>query len=153
MSLSREEAQELAAIIHARSGQGRVSRPKFRVIEKPRPSLLDSLSREAHIRRILWLRKRYGLTWLLEQACFNAANVYELDDAAVIALLQRMEKARECIADGISFEDAGLVQSVFEDQGIRLSSRDADRQADIAAMRTVKEASAAATRDDDDSPF
>lgn len=101
----------------------------------------------------MWLRKRYGLTWLLEQACFNAANVYELDDAAVIALLQRMEKARECIADGISFEDAGLVQSVFEDQGIRLSSRDADRQADIAAMRTVKEASAAATRDDDDSPF
>jgi hypothetical protein len=115
---------------------------------------LDSIAREAHIRRIGWLRQRYGLTWLLEQACFKAANIYNLDDAALITLLHQMEKARECIADGISFEDAGLVQSVYEERGIELSSREAERQADIASMRTVKDAASAAVwPTTDDEPF
>jgi hypothetical protein len=51
----------------------------------------------------------YQLGWLVEQATFNTPGVDTLDDSQLSTLLQQMERARECIAEGVSFEDAGLV--------------------------------------------
>ena len=114
MALSREEIQELGQILAARLGEGRTARPKFRVVTPPKPALLDPIFRRAHEDRIRTLAKRYRLEWLVQQATFDVYDLCVLEDQALIDLLADVEKARECIADGISFEDAGLVRNVSD---------------------------------------
>lgn len=114
MSLSLDEIQELSKILDARAGLGRKERPKLRLIVPPTPKLLDPIFREAHIKRVLFLQRAYRLQWLVDQACFNAASLSCLEDCDLIRLLNDMERARECIADGVSFEDAGLIRSLGE---------------------------------------
>lgn len=59
-----------------------------------------------------------------------------LEDCDLIRLLNLMERARECISDGVSFEDAGLVRSVADchmDSSIVVApTRGETRQADAA---------------------
>lgn len=112
MSLSLEEIQELSRILDARAGLGRSERPKLRLVVPPTSKLLDPIFRDAHIKRIIHLRDAYRLRWLVDQATFNVASLSCLEDCDLIRLLNDMERARECIVDGISFEDAGLVRSV-----------------------------------------
>lgn len=70
----------------------------------------DEITRDACIRRIRYLRKAYGLQWLVDQATFNRPALETLEDSELSALLSTMEKARECAVEGIAFEDAGLVR-------------------------------------------
>jgi hypothetical protein len=72
---------------------------------------MDSILREAHVRRISHLKRFYRLQWLVDQATFGVGSVDDLDDAALAALLADAERARECLAEGISFEDAGLIRT------------------------------------------
>jgi hypothetical protein len=72
------------------------------------------------LKRIRFLRKAYQLAWLVDQHTFDLPTLESLSDEALSSLLRAMEKARECIADGVSFEDAGLVESV----ACRLPSND-----------------------------
>jgi len=135
MTLSTEEIQELAQILDARAGHGRSERPKLRLITPPTPQLLDSIARESHLRRIGHLRRRYRLDWLVDQASFSVASVTLLEDCDLIRLLLDMERARECIADGISFEDAGLVRSVIDEDAPSVPiCRALARQLDLAAI-------------------
>jgi hypothetical protein len=53
------------------------------------------------------------LHWLVEQATFNTPGLDCLEDNQIGELLSKMEKARECIAEGVPFDDAGLVQNSF----------------------------------------
>lgn len=59
------------------------------------------------------LRKRYGLQVLIDQAIFGKGSVERLDDDELIALHKDLERARECMADGITLEDAGLLRSRY----------------------------------------
>jgi hypothetical protein len=88
--------------------------PQLRLVDvPPRPKqLFDQVTRDACLKRIRFLRKAYSLTWLVEQHTFDAPMLESLTDEALSALLRAMEKARECISDGVSFDDAGLVESV-----------------------------------------
>lgn len=108
MTLSDEEVRELGRLLAARRGEGRRERPKLRLVVPPTPKLLDHLARDAHLRRVAQLRKAFRLDWLVEQATFNVASVSCLEDCDLIRLLDDMERARECIADGVSFDDAEL---------------------------------------------
>lgn len=134
MSLSLDEIQELSRILDARAGLGRKERPKLRLVVPPTPKLLDPIFREAHIKRVLFLQRAYRLQWLVDQACFNAASLSCLEDCDLIRLLNDMERARECIADGVSFEDAGLIRSLGErrEDDSMIPSRGMRRQADRA---------------------
>jgi hypothetical protein len=71
---------------------------------------MDPVVRDFHFRRIRDLRVGYRLDWLVTQESFAAGGVENLDDDALAALLAKMEDARECIADGVDFEAAGLVR-------------------------------------------
>lgn len=65
--------------------------------------------------RIRRLQKAYGLQMIVEQATFNRCGLDVLEDAEISALLQQMERARECLAEGMSFDDAGLIRNVAEE--------------------------------------
>jgi len=137
MALTKEEASELARILHARSGGGRTIRPKLRVVTPAKTNLLDHFERENHIRRIIYLRDGYRLRWLVDQCAFKAISLWSLDDEEIVKLHALMERARRCIVEGISFEDAGLVASLDEHESARrtMFDHDADRVADETAIK------------------
>lgn len=88
-------------------------KPKLRLVKAdpgPDPKRLDSVSREAHFRRIRWLARAFRLQWLLDQGTFHVASIECLDDDELSALLTDMERGRECMRDDVSFEDAGLIR-------------------------------------------
>ena len=160
MALTPEELEELSQIIDARSGVGRNSRPKLRLIIPPTPKLLDSISRDAHLRRILHLKRAYRLDWLVDQETFDVASVSCLEDYDLIRLLGYMERARECISENISFDDAKLVRTLHSNAMAEGSSGPAVR--DPNAERTTERASIGMTKfrrqpeiggSDDESPF
>ncbi len=63
------------------------------------------------LRRIRAVRDGYRLHMLVDQEAFGVASLELLDDATLIDLLQKLERARECLQDGISLEDAGLISN------------------------------------------
>lgn len=81
------------------------------VVVPPADGWMDAISKEAHCKRIKYLARAYGLRWLVDQETFTVASVECLDDDALSALLHDMERARECMRDDVSFEDAGLVRA------------------------------------------
>lgn len=89
-------------------------RPALRLVQDAPPKsqefTLDPISREAHVRRIRWLARAFRLQWLMDQGTFHVATIECLDDAELSALLADMERARECMRDDVSFEDAGLIR-------------------------------------------
>lgn len=103
----------MSARLAALEGAPRARRP-FRAIQQPKPELYDSITRDSILRRIRYLARAYGLKWQIEQATFNRPNVDCLNDQELSALLRDMERGRECVLEGIGFDDAGLVTSVAD---------------------------------------
>ena len=101
--------EALAEAIAARVQTGKPSKPILRVVTTPKPTLFDSITRDCIYRRIRFLRNHYQLHFLIDQATFNLPNMESLEDTDLSALLDRMETARECVTEGIPFEDAGLI--------------------------------------------
>lgn len=53
----------------------------------------------------------YGLQLLVDQATIGKCGVDDLDDDALIDLHRNLERALECIQDGVTFEEAGLIRT------------------------------------------
>lgn len=84
----------------------------IRVIDPEARGLsLDTQTREWHRKMIRCIHcRRGGATQaILDQACLGMNGVDQLDDVSLVALHQAMLRADECIRDGISFADAGLI--------------------------------------------
>lgn len=86
--------------------------PHLTLVDTQPKQLFDSVTRDACLKRIRFLRKAYSLAWLVDQHTFDAPALESLTDEALSDLLRAMERARECIVEGVSFDDAGLVESV-----------------------------------------
>lgn len=86
------------------------ARPKLRIVGSDEPPPPDeAIIRDCRHSRIKWLAKAYDLQWLVDQHCVgNRPDM--LSFAALEALHRDMERARECVAEGIAFDDAGLVK-------------------------------------------
>lgn len=106
--------EALAEIISAQVKGVRPRRPDLRLVETPRAagrSRFDEITRDHVTQRVQFLARRYGTRFLIEQATFDVpGGISGLSDEQLSNLLQDMERARECLADGISFEDAGLIR-------------------------------------------
>lgn len=90
------------------------ARPRLKLVGavvQPPEEHEDAVTRDCRLKRIRWLAKAYGLRWLVDQHCFGRSGPDELEAAELAALHADMERARECAAEGISFEDAGLIRS------------------------------------------
>lgn len=55
--------------------------------------------------------KPFGMDVIVNQALIGKAGVDQLEDDELVALLRSIDRARECISDGISFEEAGLIRA------------------------------------------
>lgn len=102
-------------MIAARVNGTRPAKPRLRLLTPARPTIYDSITRDSILARVRYLGRAYGLQWAIEQACFNVANVDCLEDNELGALLRDMERARECLNEGISFDEAGLMRSNADD--------------------------------------
>lgn len=107
----KTEIEDLARVLADTVKGVRPARVRLRVIEPPKPTLFDSITRDSCLRRIRFLVRGYQLQWLLEQETFDTAGLDSLPDKRVASVLATLESARECIAEGIPFEDAGLVSN------------------------------------------
>lgn len=140
MELSKEEVEELARILKARQGEGRREPPRLRLIVPPTPKLLDHILRDAHIQRIMDLKRHFDLGWLVRQATFNVASVSCLEDCDLIRLLADMERAMQCILDGVSFSDVGLCRQTNAPASRAIQpSRQAHRDAELASIRVERD--------------
>jgi hypothetical protein len=78
---------------------------------KATESRIDHVTRDCIYRRVRDLARLYSLGWLLLQETMHVQAIMEqLPDEELLDLLARMEQARECLIDGVSFDDAGLVR-------------------------------------------
>ncbi|WP_231110276.1 hypothetical protein [Stenotrophomonas maltophilia] len=50
---------------------------------------------------------------IIDQAIFGLAGIEQLSDEALVQLHSDLERAQECMREGISFEDAGLLRAQF----------------------------------------
>lgn len=102
----------LANMIAARVNGAADEKPRLRLVEPPRRETreLDDTTRELHRRRIRFLARGYALHWLVDQALLKVGRLEDLNDDALLELHADMERARECIFEGVSFDEAGLVK-------------------------------------------
>lgn len=112
----KSKLEALTRMFMEELGVDRREKPRLRIVklatrQANTPQGMDSIVREAHYRRIRYLARAYRLRWLLDQETFHVTRLECLDDEQLSRLLADMERARECMQDDVSFEEAGLIRS------------------------------------------
>lgn len=115
MALREDQLQELAQRLAKAMDKGepqRATPPRLRLVPKSAALGMDSVTRESHCRMIRHFRRHWGssMQMLIDQACFGVGELEALSDDALVQLHSDLERAMECMRDGISFEDAGLLR-------------------------------------------
>lgn len=126
-----QEMDKLAQLIALRAQRKMGQKPKLELVEgagrqaksatglqaAPRATTarMDVILRESHCRMIRHLRRRWGFPMqvLIDQACFGYAGIEQLPDDELVQLHKDLERAQECMRDGVTFEDAGLLRSHY----------------------------------------
>jgi hypothetical protein len=113
-----KELEALAKAIADQIKGAKSAKPKLRLVEtSPAPAADedDEITRQHRINRVRWLQKIRGLRWLVDQHCFGQPGLESLSGPELRALHRDMEKANDCIREGIPCEDAGLIRSQYEE--------------------------------------
>lgn len=118
MGLSNDRFGELARRLAARTAEiesKHLARPRLQVVKPHPPPGMDAWTRESHCKMIRHLRRRWGFAMqvIIDQATFGLSSIEDLEDEALIQLHRDLERAQDCMREGISFEDAGLLRSQF----------------------------------------
>lgn len=108
------ELNDLVDLIRCRVANAPLARPKLRLVAREdltrEPIGMDAQTRDLHYRCIRDLARMYWLGWLVRRETQRVGGAMEsLSDDDLIALRQKMEKARECRIEGIGFDDAGII--------------------------------------------
>lgn len=93
------------------------ARPPLKSVSELATPGFDSVVRESHIRMIRSLARTYrqfGMQLLVDQATLGKAGIDDLTDDELIALHRDLDRARECIRDDVSFEEAGILRNSFD---------------------------------------
>ncbi len=107
------EKEKLRRLVEAVGNRLTVVAPAPRPREAPGPNEIqfDDITRNAVISRIRDLERMFRLGWLVRQETFHVPGLECLEDSELSALLSDMERARECLCDGIDLEHTGLIRS------------------------------------------
>jgi len=124
-----QEMDKLAQLIALRAQRKMGVKPKLSAVgsakpadAKPEPQQaarpamrMDVVLRESHYRMIRHFHRRWGASMqlLIDQACFGYMGIEQLPDDDLIQLHKDLERAEDCMRDGVSFEDAGLLRSRY----------------------------------------
>lgn len=129
-----QEMDKLAQLIALRAQRKLGEKPKLTVVGSVKPAELpatapdgasrkithragrmDVVLRESHCRMIRHFQRRWGapMQLLIDQACFGYMGIEQLPDDDLIQLHKDLERAEDCMRDGVSFEDAGLLRSRY----------------------------------------
>lgn len=103
----------MALLENKLGGRFPARKPTLRAVPKPRKQperRFDAITRASHLDRIRYLARGYGLRWLVDQATFNRPGLDTLDDDELVQLHRDMDRAMECLREGVSFIDAELVR-------------------------------------------
>lgn len=118
--MDERHLQEAAQKLARRAGELRAAKAENResakVIQLHRPALrrMDDIERESRIRWIQALARAYrpaGMDLIVKQAMIGKRYMSDLSDDELMDLHHNLDRARECMADGITFEEAGLLRS------------------------------------------
>lgn len=104
---------KLVALIEAKLGERQpANRPALALVQPPArpPRLFDSATRESHLRMIRHKNRRWKLQMLVDQATFGRYGLDGLEDQELLQLHHDCDRAVECIADGVTWEEAGLIR-------------------------------------------
>lgn len=124
-----QEMDKLAQLIALRAQRKMGVKPKLSVVGSAKPAeakpeplpaarpamRMDVVLRESHYRMIRHFNRRWGasMQMLIDQACFGYMGIEQLPDDDLIQLHKDLERAEDCMRDGVSFEDAGLLRSRY----------------------------------------
>ncbi|WP_260476882.1 hypothetical protein [Stenotrophomonas sp. 278] len=127
--MSNKKFEELAKRLAARTDQLRADqpeRPTLRLVRSGKPvdpdELLadgsrgqDMIMRDWHCRMIRNIRRRCGEAGqhVIDQACRGVMDIESLAYEDLLQLHKDMERAEECLREGISFHDAGLLRTYY----------------------------------------
>lgn len=103
----RKLVDEMSARVDEVRPAAKLPAPRLHLVQPA----LDSITRESMVSRIRDLSRMYRLDWLVRQETFHVPSIELLEDEELSSLLSDMEAGRECVVEGISFDDRGLVRS------------------------------------------
>lgn len=108
-----ERLQGLARLIAIELGNA-PPQPKLRIVGGIKtPPAMDSVTRESHLRLIRSIRryyKRNGVDLIINRATLGKGEIDNLNDDELISLHDDLNRALDCIANDVTFEDAGLLR-------------------------------------------
>lgn len=111
---THEEA--LLAKLTARISAAPRKRPALQLVRPSPPGppqVFDTVTRESHLRLIRSFQKAYrglGMDLIVSQALLGKGSLDDLEDQEIIDLHANMRRALDCIANDVSFYDAGLLR-------------------------------------------
>jgi hypothetical protein len=115
MAMSREKLRELAQQMAECMGVPPREQPQLRVVADGDPEFAPNARLSAEDRLVLLdrvtdLANLYSLGWLVRQETAKNRGVLEgLQDQALVALVRKLERARQCREDDVAFDEVGLV--------------------------------------------
>ncbi|SOO08786.1 conserved hypothetical protein [Xanthomonas citri pv. fuscans] len=117
--MSNDRFVELAKRLAARTAEldaKHVEKPHLRLVHLKAHASMDAVTRRSHYKLIRHFRRRWGFPMqiIIDQATFGLNGIEQLDDDALTCLHRDLERAENCMQEGISFEDAGLIRPRYE---------------------------------------
>lgn len=77
---------------------------------EPERTWLQPFERDMRYQLIRDLARLHNLHWLVRKETVDVDGIMErLDDAGLLALHGKLQRAQECILEGIGFDDAGIL--------------------------------------------
>lgn len=92
-------------------------RPKLRLVRpddlpEKLPTQQDAVFRNSRLDRVRWLQRTYNLQVIVKQHTFGRAGLESLSNEELKGLHGELERARECVVEGISLDEGGFIRDL-----------------------------------------